>query len=182
MASRFCQPPDNERASTSRSSNPARPNISAKWTLGSTSPADKCSDRLLDNSPDARAGDEPRVLFHVTELQSLAHRTLPLSGCSVPARIRNSVDFPEPFGPITPMRSPSETVNETSSNSGFAPNAFEIFCALMIGGNRTRAPRMFETIVKYRLSASRTVLRSRIGPASQMVSIAGNGSKIGSAT
>src|SRR5215470_18188218 len=52
-----------------------------------------------------------------------------------PARIRSSVDFPEPFGPISPIRSPSETVNETSSKSGFAPNAFEIFWTLMIGGN-----------------------------------------------
>jgi hypothetical protein len=33
------------------------------------------------------------------------------------------------------MRSVSETVKETCSKSGFAPNAFEMFCALMIGGN-----------------------------------------------
>jgi len=61
--------------------------------------------------------------------------TSPWSGFSVPARIRNNVDFPEPFGPIRPIRSPSETVKETSSKSGLAPNAFVIFCALMIGGN-----------------------------------------------
>jgi hypothetical protein len=45
------------------------------------------------------------------------------------------VDFPEPLGPIKPIRSPSETEKETASKSGFAPNAFEMFCALMIGGN-----------------------------------------------
>jgi hypothetical protein len=30
-------------------------------------------------------------------------------------------------------------VNDTSSKSGFAPNAFEIPCALMIGGNGYRS-------------------------------------------
>jgi hypothetical protein len=33
------------------------------------------------------------------------------------------------------MRSASETVKEMSSKSGFAPKAFEIFWALMIGVN-----------------------------------------------
>jgi hypothetical protein len=45
------------------------------------------------------------------------------------------VDFPEPFGPINPIRLPSETVKETFWKSGCDPKAFEIFCALMIGGN-----------------------------------------------
>jgi hypothetical protein len=45
------------------------------------------------------------------------------------------VDFPEPLGPTSPIRSASETVKEISSKSGFAPNAFEILCALMMGGN-----------------------------------------------
>jgi hypothetical protein len=58
----------------------------------------------------------------------------------VPARIRSNVDFPEPFGPISPMRSASETVKETSVKSGFAPKAFEIFCALMIGGKGWDSP------------------------------------------
>ena len=38
--------------------------------------------------------------------------TSPLSGSTRPERISSSVDLPEPFGPIRPMRSPSETVNE----------------------------------------------------------------------
>jgi hypothetical protein len=57
------------------------------------------------------------------------------------------VDFPEPLGPISPIRSASETVKEISSKSGFAPNAFEILCALMIGGNGW-APVTFEVITR----------------------------------
>jgi hypothetical protein len=49
--------------------------------------------------------------------------------------MRSNVDFPEPFGPISPIRLPSETVKDTFSKSGCAPKAFEILCALMIGGN-----------------------------------------------
>jgi hypothetical protein len=33
-------------------------------------------------------------------------------------------------------------VKETSSKSGFAPNAFEIFCALMIGGKGDVLPTL----------------------------------------
>jgi hypothetical protein len=44
------------------------------------------------------------------------------------------VDFPEPFGPIRPIRSASETVNEIFWNSGEAPYRFESPCALIIGG------------------------------------------------
>jgi hypothetical protein len=67
---------------------------------------------------------------------------LPLSGLTSPARIRNKVDLPEPFGPISPMRSPSETVKETFWNRGFAPKAFEMSCALMIGGNDLFSPKV----------------------------------------
>src|SRR2546425_12548334 len=35
---------------------------------------------------------------------------------------------------MSPMRSPSVTVNETSSNNGTAPNCLHRPCALMIGG------------------------------------------------
>jgi hypothetical protein len=65
----------------------------------------------------------------------------------VPARIRSSVDFPEPLGPISPIRSAAETVKETSSKSGFEPNAFEIFWTLIIAGNGY-APHHFEVIKK----------------------------------
>ena len=42
--------------------------------------------------------------------------------------------MPDPFGPIRPMRSPSETVNETFWNRGVLPYRFESPCALIIGG------------------------------------------------
>src|ERR1700744_5211833 len=65
--------------------------------------------------------------------------TLPLSGSIRPDRISSSVDFPEPFGPIKPMRSPSDTVKEMSWNSGVTPNRFESPWALIIGG-KLRGP------------------------------------------
>ena len=64
----------------------------------------------------------------------------PLSGLTSPARIRSNVDLPEPFGPISPMRSPSETLKLMFWNSGLAPKDFEMFCALMIGGNDEGSP------------------------------------------
>jgi hypothetical protein len=45
------------------------------------------------------------------------------------------VDFPEPFGPISPIRSPSETVKEMFWKSTVDPKDLEIPCALMIGAN-----------------------------------------------
>src|SRR5579884_3532966 len=45
-----------------------------------------------------------------------------------------SVDFPDPFGPISPMRPPSEMVNGIFLKSGVAPNRFDSPCAVMIGG------------------------------------------------
>jgi hypothetical protein len=50
--------------------------------------------------------------------------------------MRSNVDFPEPLGPISPMRSPSEIVKSIFSNSGSAPNLLDIPCALMMGGKR----------------------------------------------
>src|SRR6201986_1471952 len=52
----------------------------------------------------------------------------------MPASTRISVDLPEPFGPIRPMRSPSETGNATSRKSGADPKAFVRPCAFKIGG------------------------------------------------
>src|SRR5215469_5536414 len=40
----------------------------------------------------------------------------PESDASRPAKIFSSVDFPEPFAPINPMRSPSEMVSEIPLN------------------------------------------------------------------
>src|SRR5580700_6164514 len=61
--------------------------------------------------------------------------TSPLSGLVFPHRISSSVDLPDPFGPITPMRSPSDTVNEIFLNSGATPYRFASPWALIIGGN-----------------------------------------------
>ena len=71
----------------------------------------------------------------VTQARRVPLRTArsPLSGFTRPYRISRSVDFPEPFGPIRPMRSPSETVNEIFLKSGATPNFFERSCALIIG-------------------------------------------------
>src|SRR5258706_13322977 len=61
--------------------------------------------------------------------------TSPLSGLTRPMSTSSNVDLPEPFGPITPMRSPSETVNEMFWKSGATPYLFDSPCALIIGGN-----------------------------------------------
>src|SRR5579863_4457080 len=41
--------------------------------------------------------------------------------------MRSNVDFPAPFGPMRPMRSPSSMVKLTPSNSGRAPKAADSF-------------------------------------------------------
>src|SRR5580658_4366246 len=64
----------------------------------------------------------------------LREETSPASVSSSPARTFNNVDLPAPFGPIKPIRSPSETVNEISSNRGTAPKRFDTPCAFKIGG------------------------------------------------
>ncbi len=51
--------------------------------------------------------------------------TRPESGVSTPAIIFMSVDFPEPFRPTMPMRSPSETPKETPIKSSLISKAFE---------------------------------------------------------
>ena len=51
-----------------------------------------------------------------------------------PDRIPSSVDLPEPLGPISPIRSPSDTVNEMFWKSGVSPNFLEIPLAFTIGG------------------------------------------------
>ena len=60
--------------------------------------------------------------------------TSPLSACTPPCRISIRVDFPEPFGPIRPMRSPSDIVNEIFRKSGATPYRLDKPCALIIGG------------------------------------------------
>ena len=70
----------------------------------------------------------------VLSLVPLRIATSPLSGLTRPTSISSSVDLPEPFGPITPMRSPSDTVKEMFWKSGATPYLFDNPCALIIGG------------------------------------------------
>src|ERR1039458_2619463 len=60
--------------------------------------------------------------------------TSPESASCSPASTASSVDLPAPFGPIRPMRSPSDTGKLISSKRGTAPNRFDRPCALRIGG------------------------------------------------
>src|SRR5512141_2557100 len=48
-------------------------------------------------------------------------KRLPLSGCTRPAAILRSVDFPEPLRPIRQTRSPADTDNSTPDSSGVPP-------------------------------------------------------------
>jgi hypothetical protein len=61
--------------------------------------------------------------------------TVPVSGFIAPESIASRVDFPDPLGPINPMRSPSDTVKPISVKSGAIPYLFESACALMMGAN-----------------------------------------------
>src|SRR5690606_7098848 len=51
--------------------------------------------------------------------------TVPSSGASFPARIRNRVVFPTPFTPTSPYFSPSAMPSDTSRNNHASRNDFE---------------------------------------------------------
>src|SRR5664279_2073483 len=53
-----------------------------------------------------------------------------------PARIPSSVDFPEPLGPMTPMRSPSEITKLMFWKRVVAPKRFSNPCPFKIGVKR----------------------------------------------
>ena len=55
----------------------------------------------------------------------------------MPARIDTRVDLPEPFGPMSPMRSPSEITIERLSKSFRTPNVLLMFWQLMSDMRRT---------------------------------------------
>ena len=44
-----------------------------------------------------------------------------------------NVDLPEPLGPVSPYRRPSENVAVTSSKSTFDPNRIDTPCTAIIG-------------------------------------------------
>jgi hypothetical protein len=60
-----------------------------------------------------------RFLGEIAEASRSPHRKD--AGVSRPARILRSVDFPDPFGPIKPARSPTRRSRETSVNGGRGP-------------------------------------------------------------
>ena len=68
-------------------------------------------------STGARAGSLPR--------SSPSTRTTPADGRSRPARIRSSVDLPEPLGPSTVSTSPSATVSERPCSAAASPSGVE---------------------------------------------------------
>ena len=104
------RPVSDSRASTSSAAPSAAPSSTAARTVTSDANRGTCS---------SRATRSPR--WRETAPRSVQRR---------PARTRNSVDFPAPFGPMSPMRSPSETVKLTPSNRGRAPNEALKSCAV----------------------------------------------------
>jgi hypothetical protein len=52
--------------------------------------------------------------------------TTPESGTSCPASILNNVDLPDPFGPIRPKHSPSNTLRERLRKTGVEEYVFPI--------------------------------------------------------
>ena len=134
IARRFFQPPDSAAVAISKSSNPARPSVSAVRDARSVSgtPDFLSAASITDESVSPGANSE----ICETQLSRCpcGRPFFPYRACTRPCKISRSVDLPEPLGPISPMRSPSETVNEIFWNSGAVPYRFESPCALIIGG------------------------------------------------
>src|ERR1700733_1489276 len=133
IARRLRHPPDNDAVRASKSVKPARPSVSAILDGRSSCGTDawamalSTTERTVSFSANSEAC--------VTQLSRVPFRTAssPLSGFTRPYRISSKVDLPEPLGPIRPIWSPSDTVNEIFLNSGATPNFLERSCALMIG-------------------------------------------------
>ena len=70
----------------------------------------------------------------VTSLPSIS--TEPAVTSSRPAIIRSSVDFPQPDGPTSTMKSPSATVSETSSTAATSPEKILLTCSSSIAAIR----------------------------------------------
>jgi hypothetical protein len=109
---RLRQPPDSAAVGVSRSVKPARPRGSAMRdarSFSGTSARSRAA-AITDRTVAPCANSE----FCATLLRRVRLRiaTSPVSGATRPYKISSKVDLPEPFGPIRPIRSPSETVNE----------------------------------------------------------------------
>ena len=166
IARRFCQPPDNSVACASRSSKPARPRVSAKRAPRSVPETPQRSRALSITERTVAPGWNRESCSTQARRVRFRNDTSPLSGATSPARIRRRVDLPDPFGPIRPMRSPSEMVNETFWKSGFAPKAFVISCALTMGGNEVRSPRDVDVCLRVSVAS--------VAPLSRRYRLAGN--------
>ena len=68
---------------------------------------------LFNDRAHGVAGGKVGNLANIAHAGALARRNSPSSGLTRPQRISSSVDLPAPLGPISPIRSPSDTVNET---------------------------------------------------------------------
>ena len=85
---------------------------------------------ITNKSSNACRITEPIVIpFSSTECWSryptlifLAHSILPSSGISFPVIIFINVDFPSPLAPTSPICSPFNNLNDTSSNIALSPN------------------------------------------------------------
>ena len=113
-------------ALASAPSNPSRPAVSRSRPSHSLSatfaPLER--PRSAPRESSGPAAKLPSPADHVRDASPFAHGHLaPYPRSSSPARHFSSVDFPAPFGPMSPMRSPSETVNEISLKRGVAPKA-----------------------------------------------------------
>src|SRR5262245_38500896 len=99
--------------------------------------------------------------------------TWPLSGARMPARVRNSVDLPAPFRPITPSTLPFGTVKDTSRSAGTSRSDARRRL------NRSRSPALHDWSRCTRYDAE-TLSTSIAGGAGRLV--AGDGSATESET
>ncbi len=89
---------------------PARPSRAAPGSRPSPTPIPPLPGPNPRAAPAAGRGTPTRT--------PRPRRTTPDSGSAAPASTRSSVDFPVPFTPTTPSRSPVDTVSDRDSNSG----------------------------------------------------------------
>ncbi|SHL31024.1 hypothetical protein SAMN05443637_12431 [Pseudonocardia thermophila] len=79
--------------------------------------------------PDAAPGEAPVVLEHHSALRTRFSHDLPVDvtvpsvGCSNPAMMRSSVDFPQPLAPTRATNSPDGMDRSTPASAPTAPFA-----------------------------------------------------------
>src|SRR5947209_16744189 len=138
MASRYFQQPDKDAAKASKFWKPARPNVSSNTPACSPSGTPACAAATTMDLTVASAGNCDSWATWLMRIY-LRVATSPASGSMWPESMPRSVDLPEPLGPISPIRLPSETVKLMFSKRGTAPNDFDNPWTLMMGGNGGRS-------------------------------------------